>query len=52
MKLYLVRGVPRKLQQDGWWMDGDLAPADHPAATQSKQDETLFSRLRQFVSGH
>ncbi|SLN66273.1 hypothetical protein ROA7450_03516 [Roseovarius albus] len=52
MKLYLVRGVPRKLQQDGWWMDGDLAPTDRLAPSESKLEGSLFSRLCQFVSGH
>ncbi|WP_162933010.1 hypothetical protein [Roseovarius sp. EL26] len=51
MKLYLVRGVPRKLQQDGWWMDGDLAPVDHSPHTPSTSEVSMFSRLRQFVSG-
>ncbi|MFK7940111.1 MAG: DUF4173 domain-containing protein [Roseovarius sp.] len=24
MKTFLVRGVPASIQQDGWWMDGDI----------------------------
>ena len=55
MKLFLIRGVPAKLQQDGWWMDTDLAVVDHhpkiPEQAVCNGEETIFSMLRRLVLG-
>ena len=55
MKLFLIRGVPAKLQQDGWWMDADLAAVDHcpkiPAQAVCSGGPSVFSVLRRLVLG-
>ena len=27
MKTYTIRGVPARLQRDGWWLDANAVPA-------------------------
>lgn len=41
MKTFLIRGVPASIQQDSWWMDGDVQRRTSPEASDTHSTQVM-----------